>query len=59
MPSKGMPAGSVITFYNGGHVALVVQGGTNPLIASKNKDVFGGSSNYGYGKKYFWTDKTS
>ena len=55
MPSKGMPLGSVITFYNGGHVALVVKGGTNPLIASHTTDVYGGSSNFGYGKKYFWT----
>ena len=54
MPSKGVPAGGVITFYNGGHATLVVQGGTNPLVAAHTNDVYGGSSNYGYGKKFFW-----
>ena len=54
MPSQGVPAGSVITFYNGGHAVLVVQGGTNPLVAAHTTDTYGGSSNYGYGKKFFW-----
>ena len=54
MPSKGMPVGSVITFYNGGHATIVVQGGTNPLVAAHNNDVYGGSSNYGYGRRFFW-----
>ena len=53
MPSTGMPAGSVITFYNGGHATIVVQGGTNPLVAAHNNDVYGGSSNYGYGRRFF------
>ena len=53
MPSKGMPVGSVITFYNGGHATIVVQGGTNPLVAAHNNDVYGGSSNYGYGRRFF------
>ena len=54
MPSKGMPVGSVITFYNGGHATIVVQGGTNPLVAAHNNDVYGGNSNYGYGRRFFW-----
>jgi len=55
MPSTGMPVGSVITFYNGGHATIVVQGGTNPLVAAHNNNVYGGSSNYGYGRRFFWS----
>ena len=53
MPSSGVPAGSVITFDQGSHTALVVQGGTNPLIAGHTTDVWMGSSNYGT-RTYFW-----
>ena len=55
MPSKGLSPGSVITFNDAGHTALVVSGGTDPLIAGHTTDVWMGSSNYGYAKKYFWT----
>ena len=54
MPSQGVPAGSVITFYNGGHAVLVVQGGTSPLVAAHTTDVYAGNGIYGYGRKYFW-----
>ena len=54
MPSTGMPVGSVITFYNGGHATIVVKGGKNPLVAAHNNDVYGGTSNYGYGRRFFW-----
>ena len=54
MPSKGIPKGGVITYYNGGHAVLVVQGGTSPLVAGHTTDVYGGNGIYGYGRKYFW-----
>ena len=53
MPSSGVPAGGVITFNNGGHTALIVQGGTSPLIAGHTTDVWMGSSNYGT-RTYWW-----
>ncbi len=59
MPSKGIPKGGVITYYNGGHAVLVVQGGTSPLVAGHTTDVYGGNGIYGYGRKYFWTGKTT
>ena len=63
MPSSGVPAGGVITFNHGCHTALVVQGGTNPLIAGHTTDVWMGSSNYGTrnlflgSKSLFWFRK--
>ena len=59
MPSKGVPAGSVITFNYAAHATLCVVGGTNPLIAAHTNDIYGGSSNWGYGKRYFWDPKAS
>ena len=58
MPASGVPAGGVITFNHGGHTALVVQGGTSPLIAGHTTDVWMGSSNYGT-RTYFWDPKAS
>jgi hypothetical protein len=58
MPAKGVPAGGVITFNSGGHTALIVEGGTNPLIAGHTTDVWMGSSNYGT-RTYFWDPKAS
>ena len=59
IPGKGLPKGAVITFNSAGHTALVVQGGTNPLIAGHTTDVWMGSANYGYDNKYFWTNDNS
>jgi hypothetical protein len=58
MPAKGVPAGGVITFNSGSHTALIVEGGTNPLIAGHTTDVWMGSSNYGT-RTYFWDPKAS
>ena len=58
MPARGIPKGGVITFNSGGHTALVVQGGTNPLIAGHTQDVWMGSSNYGT-RTYFWDPKAT
>ena len=58
MPGRGVPAGGVITFDSGSHTALIVQGGTNPLIAGHTEDVWMGSSNYGT-RTYFWDPKAS
>ena len=54
MPSQGMPVGSVMTYYNGGHAVLVVSGGTDPLVAAHTNDHWMSSGNYGYGRKFFW-----
>ena len=54
MPSSGMPKGSVITYYNGGHVAIVVEGGKYPKIAAHTTDVYGKGYDYASGRHYYW-----
>ena len=54
MPSSGMPKGSVITYYNGGHVAIVVEGGKYPKIAAHTTDVYGRGYDYASGRHYYW-----
>ena len=61
MPSSGVPAGSVVTFNQGEHTVLVVQGGTVPLVAGHTRDVWMETAEYGT-RTYFWdpnADSTS
>ena len=57
VPSGGFPIGGVITFNNGQHSSICVQGGNVPLIASHSPNEWMGNSNWGWARNYYGSEK--